>query len=163
MLNNKPITTNITGQNTERGFTLMEVAVASLITMGGLVFLASLLTLAIGQNRHVKQSTATTMIAQQKMEEMNTLEKTDTRLTIGGGTDEATKKTGYWDQIYVKDSGLITTDIPAGETPHYLRYWKVEADPTLDRTVIISVRVVAVQPAKGRKSEETTLASVRSW
>jgi prepilin-type N-terminal cleavage/methylation domain-containing protein len=51
----------------EKGFTLIEVAVASIIMTVGLIFLAGLFTLAISQNKLVKQSTTTTMVAQQKL------------------------------------------------------------------------------------------------
>src|ERR1051325_9222014 len=139
MRNHKSETEARPATNAEGGFTVIEVAVASIITVVGLIFLASLFVLAIGQNRHAKQATAATMIAQQKLEEINAVEKNDPRLTIGGGLDEASKQTGYCDQVLVHDSGTVTTVIPSGEVPNYARYWKIEADPTLDRTAIISV------------------------
>lgn len=147
----------------EDGFTLIEVCMASLLVMVGLVFLAQLFVVAIKQNRSVKQQTAATAIAQQKMEELNALEKTDARLLTGGGLDIASKQNGYYDQVYVNDAGTVSTTIPAGQVANYKRYWKIEADPSLNRTFIISVRVVSVFISKGGRQEETTLASVRSW
>ncbi len=147
----------------EAGFTLIEVCIASLLTMVGLVFLAQLFVVAVKQNRSVRQMTAATAIAQQKMEELNAIEKTDARLLVGGGLDDSAKQSGYYDQVYVNDAGTISAIIPAGQIANYHRYWKIEADPSLDRTRLISVRVVSVAAAKGGRPEQTTLASVRSW
>jgi type II secretory pathway pseudopilin PulG len=149
--------------NDEAGFTLIEVAVAAIITTIGLVFLAGLFTLAIAQNKNIKQFTSTTLLAQQKLEELNAIERLDPRLDEGGGLKESQKENGYYDSVYVDDAGTITTAIPEGETPNYMRYWKVEPDPEIDNAVIISVRVVALYASRGRTAEETTLTTVRSW
>lgn len=147
----------------ESGFTIIEVTIASVITMIGLISLASLFTLAISQNKLVKQHTATTSMAQQKLEELNARDKTDTRMSVGGSLNEAGKVTGYWDEIYVDDKGTVSTTIPSGQSASYKRYWQIEADPQLAFTVIISVRVVATQASRGRTPEETTLVSIRSY
>ena len=151
-------------ENNEGGFTVLETAIASLITMTSLVFLAGLFTLGMAQNRLVKQYTTAVALAQQKLEELNAIETSDRRLRIGGGLTEQTKVNNYCDTVYVDpDTGVITTNIPAGTTPIYDRYWQVEADPQLNRAVIVSVRVKARQPSLGRGVEETTLTTVRSW
>ena len=151
--------------NKESGFTLIEVAIASFITMSSLVFLAGLFTLAMSQNRMVKQYTTTVALAQEKLEELNAIETSDARLFVGGGLTEATKQNGYFDTVYVDpDTGSVTTIIPAGVTPLYDRYWQVEADASLaSNAVIISVTVRTRQPSIGRAAEETTLATERSW
>ena len=151
-------------ENNESGFTLIELAVASIITMVSLVFLATLFTLAMSQNHLVKQETTTTALAQWKLEEINAIEPTDDRLDPGGGLTDGTKQTGYCDTVYVNpDTGQITTTIPAGATPIYDRYWMVENDSQLSNTRLITVRVRSRQPSMGRTSEETTLTTVRSW
>ena len=159
----KQTTNNLRPGGKENGFTILEVAVASVITIGGLVFLASLFLVAISQNRSTKQSTATTALAQQKLEELNALEKNDARLALGGGLTEAAKQDSYWDEIYVDSVGGVTTTVPAGASAQYRRYWKIENDPALERVSVISVRVVALQAAKGKTAEETSLMTVRSW
>jgi type II secretory pathway pseudopilin PulG len=153
----------------ERGFSLIEVAVASVITMVSLVFLASLFTLAMSQNKMVKQFTATTSLAQQKLEELMAIEKNDARLLIPGGQTsvgaltEATKVTNYYDSLCVDSSGTPTADC-TGQVPSYRRYWKIENDPGgLDRAIVIAVRVVALQASRGNLNEETTLTTVRSF
>jgi len=155
-------------ESNEAGFTILEVAIASVISTVGLVFLATLFTLGIAQNRMVKQYTTATSLAQQKLEEFNAYEKTDARIvTTGGGLAKDStdpKQTGYYDTVYVNpETGTVTNIIPQGATPIYDRYWKVENDQTLNNTRIISVRVAARQPTVGRRSEETTLTTVRSW
>lgn len=151
-------------ENNESGFTVLETAIASVITMTSLVFLAGLFTLGMAQNRLVKQYTTAVALAQQKLEELNSIETSDTRMAVGGGMTDATKQNGYSDTVYVDpDTGTITTNIPRGTTPIYDRYWLVEADSQLNRAVIVSVRVRARQPSLGRGVEETTLTTVRSW
>jgi Tfp pilus assembly protein PilV len=155
---------NQTQANGESGFTLIEVAIASVISMVGLMALASLFTYAIYQNKLIKQYTATTAMAQQKLEELNAIEKTDSRLDIGGSLNETGKQTGYWDEVYVDEkTGTVSTTIPTGQTANYRRYWQVEADPQLEYTVLVIVRVVATQASRGKKPEETTLVSIRSF
>ena len=150
----------------EAGFTVLEVAIASVISTVSLVFLASLFTLGIAQNRMVKQYTTATKLAQQQLEQLNAVERTDARLTVGGGlniTGDA-KQPNYNDTVFVDpDTGVITTVIPSGATPIYDRYWKIEADTQLTTSYIISVRVVARQPTVGRAAEEVTLTTARSW
>jgi type II secretory pathway pseudopilin PulG len=152
------------GEKNESGFTLIEVAVASVITMVGLVFLASLFPLAMAQNHLVKQETTATALAQQKLEEINAVDPGDFRLDVGGGLTEATKANNYFDTLYVNpDTGVVTTVIPQGSTPIYDRYWMVENDSSLNNTVLITVRVKARQQSMGKTDEETTLTTVRSW
>ncbi|HWX40123.1 MAG TPA: prepilin-type N-terminal cleavage/methylation domain-containing protein, partial [Blastocatellia bacterium] len=78
------MTEQISPNSNQGGFTLIEVAVASVISMTGLVFLATLFTLAIAQNKHVKQSTSSVTFAQEKMEKLSAIPNDDNRLTIGG-------------------------------------------------------------------------------
>jgi hypothetical protein len=151
-------------EKSERGFSVIEVAFASVITMVGLAFVATLFTIAIKQNRMVKQHTTTTALAQQKLEEINAIEPGDDRLKPGGGLTAETKKVNYSDTVYVNpDTGTVTAIIPVGATPIYDRFWLVEDDTELDRTRLVSVRVVARQPGGGRTAEETILTTVRSW
>ncbi|HEX5736226.1 MAG TPA: prepilin-type N-terminal cleavage/methylation domain-containing protein [Blastocatellia bacterium] len=154
--------------NDQGGFTLIEVAVASIITMVGLVFLASLFTLAITQNRVVKQFTSTTALAQEKIEELNAIDYGDKKLNVGGDLDNqvSVNDVNYFDEVFVDDqTGEVKTgaQIPQGQVPHYRRFWRIENDPELLDTVIISVRVAALQAGRNTgMAEETTLATVRS-
>ncbi len=152
-------------KNNESGFTMIEVAVASVIMTVGLVFLATLFTLAMAQNRLVKQETTATALALQKLEDLNSQGPEDDQLIIGGGLDEATKKPSYWDTLYVNPTtGEITTTLPTGGTPIYDRYWKIEHDPAaLTQSIFITVRVKARQPSVSKTAEEAKITTVRSW
>ena len=150
-------------ENNESGFTVLEVAIASVITMTGLVFLAGLFTLAMAQNRLVKQYTTAVALAQWKLEELNAIETSDRRLFLGGSLDAQVRD--YSDTVYVDpENGDVTTVIPEGVTPIYDRFWKIENDDSLaSNAKIISVKVRARQPSIGRTAEEATLATERSW
>src|SRR2546423_6943952 len=80
-------------QSDEAGFTVLEVAMAAVITMVSLSFLAGLFTLGIAQNRMVKQYTTTTALARQKLEELNAIERSDARLrSVAASTSAATRR-----------------------------------------------------------------------
>lgn len=158
--------------NNEAGFTVLEVAMASVITMVGLAFLAGLFTLGIAQNRMVKQYTTATGLARQKLEELNSIEQADARLAVGGGLNRPdlandTPQANYKDTVYVNpETGMVENDpnnFPTGATPIYDRYWRIENDSQLTTTFIISVRVVARQPSVGRSPEEATLTTARGF
>jgi hypothetical protein len=119
-----------------------------------------LFTLAIAQNKLVKQFTSTTLLAQQKLEELNAIEKNDplNRLALGGSLVESAKQNNYYD--FLDENGSKVT---SQEAAIYRRYWKIEPDPQLGQAIIISVRVEAVQASRGRTAEETTLTTVRSF
>lgn len=158
----------------EQGFSLIEVAIASVITMVGLVFLASMFTLAMSQNRMIKQHSTTTSLAQHKLEELMAIERNDARLLIptgqtsAGNLTESGKVTNYYDSFCVNDAGVPSTDCSPGgipQSPSYRRYWKVENDPGgFDRAIVIIVKVVALHASRaGGMNEETTLTTVRSF
>ncbi len=154
-------------ENNQSGFTVIEVAVASVISMIGLIFLAGLFTLAISQNRVVKQFTATTALAQEKIEELTSVEFSNNRLKLGGDLKSQVKvgTVPYYEDIYVneKTGEIKLTPIQTGDQPFYRRYWKIETDTDLNNTIIISVRVAALQAGRNAgKAEETTLVTVRS-
>jgi hypothetical protein len=155
-------------ENDQGGFTLIEVAIASIITMVGLIFLASLFTLAMTQNRVVKQFTSTTALAQEKIEELNAIDYGDNKMSVGGDLENqfSVGNVNYFDEVFVDDqTGDVMTgaQIPQGQVPHYRRYWRIENDPELINTLIISVRVAALQAGRNTgMAEETTLATVRS-
>ena len=155
-------------ENTESGFTIIEVAVASVVSMVGLLCLAGLFTLSISQSRVVKQFSSTTALAQEKLEQLTTFERSDSRLAVGGDLNSSLTvgSITYSDDIFVDDTGAvyINTNIPSGSKAQYRRFWTVQSSPTLTNTMIVAVRVVALQAGRNiGKAEETTLMSVRSW
>lgn len=155
-------------KDSQSGFTILEVSVASVVSMVGLLCLAGLFSLSISQNRVVKQFASTTALAQEKLEQLMTFEKSDGRLTVGGDLNAAQTVGSllYSDDIFVDDGGqiYINSSIPSGSKPQYRRFWTVQNSPTLTNTIIVGVRVLALQAGRNTgKAEETTLTNVRSW
>lgn len=155
-------------ENSQSGFSILEVSVASVVSMVGLLCIAGLFSLSISQGRVVKQFSATTALAQEKLEQLTTFERGDSRLTVGGDLNTAQTVGGlvYSDDIFVDDAGpvYINGSIPPLSKAQYRRYWTVQNSPTLTNTMIVAVRVVALQAGRNSgKAEETTLMSVRSW
>lgn len=155
-------------ENSQSGFSIIEVSVASVVSMVGLLCLAGLFTLSISQGRVVKQFSASTALAQEKLEQLTTFERSDSRLAVGGdlNTAQTVGALVYSDDIFVEDTGqvYINTSIPSGSKAQYRRFWTVQSSPTLTNTMIVAVRVVALQAGRNSgKAEETTLMSVRSW
>jgi hypothetical protein len=152
----------------QSGFTVLEVVIATVVAMIGLLSLAGLFTLSISQNRVVKQFASTTALAQEKIEQLTAIEKADNRLAVGGDLNIA-KTVGaivYSDDIYVDDAGLVylNGNIPVGVKALYRRFWTVASSAALANTVIIGVRVVALQSGRNTgRAEETVLTTVRSW
>jgi len=87
----------IIGRN-EKGFTLIEVIIAIAILSVGLLALASMQVAAIKGNAHANRLTEATTLAQDKVEELISLQytvsSTDTRLTAGED-EEVNPPEGY--------------------------------------------------------------------
>ena len=161
--------------NSEGGFTLIEVAIASVISMISLMFLATLFTLALFQNKHSKQSASALAVAQAKMENLETVQPSDAKLTIGGGPAgqgvtlaqaEAGKQAGYWDQVWVNETtgAIVTATSNGGAMPNYNRYWNIQKDPDPNfvNAVIITVYVTATSAQGGLAPDQATLVTERS-
>lgn len=155
-------------ENGQSGFTIIEVSIAALISMVGLVCVAGLFTLSISQNKVVRQFASTTALAQEKLEQLTALERNDTRLAVGGNLNAAATvgTIVYSDDIHIGDTGQVYLNaaIPAGLRPQYRRYWSVQTIPALANSIVIGVRVVALQIGRNTgRAEETTLTTVRTW
>lgn len=150
---------------TEGGFTLVEVSIASVVSMISLIFLASLFTLAIYQNRHVKQTTSATALAQMKMEELLSVQPNDSRLQVGGGINPSSPVANYNDNVYVMDTGTVSTTQPtSGVYSTYQRFWNIQSDPDANFTnsVIVTVYVQAAYNTQGTTRDQATLVTERS-
>src|SRR5258707_10948320 len=117
-------------ENSQSGFTILEVSVASVVSMVGLLCLAGLFSLSISQGRVVKQFSASTALAQEKLEQLTTFERSDTRLAVGGDLNAAQTVGAivYSDDIFVDDTGQVSINgaIPSGSKAQYRRFWTVQ-------------------------------------
>ena len=149
----------------ERGFSLVEVMVASLILTTGVLALAQLFTLSTTANVSSRYTTYTTVLAGQKMEELRALTwgfdlaglpVSDTETDTASPDDATTGGTGlapspatslqgntagyvdYVDQFGHKLGGGSAA--PAGAV--YVRRWSVEPLPTNpNNTLVLQVLV----------------------
>jgi prepilin-type N-terminal cleavage/methylation domain-containing protein len=99
--------------NDQRGFTLIEAMVALMIATVGLIAMAELMAVTLRMQQLGRNSTSTSRLAQDKVDELNTVGFNDPQMACGG---------------------LLTDDVdnhndrPAGAT-NYKRRWAVSAGP----------------------------------
>jgi prepilin-type N-terminal cleavage/methylation domain-containing protein len=108
--------------SSSRGFSLVEVLVATTILVIGVAALAQLFVLAISANARARTATVAVLLAQQKVEQ---LEAAGDGLT-GSPPDALTRNaSGFWDS-----------------TGGFLRRWSVEPLPEdSERTFVVQVVV----------------------
>lgn len=108
------------GQNSQRGMSLIEVLVAMMVTVVGVVAVATLILYGIGLQVQSRDATMANALAKSKIEEL-----TISLPAVGGDLDN--NVTGY-------------NDTPTGFT----RRWVVTAGPA--NTLDVTVRVIAENP-----------------
>jgi prepilin-type N-terminal cleavage/methylation domain-containing protein len=171
----------------ERGFSLVEVIVATGILVVALVSLAQLFTIAVRANIASRTTTDATVLAQQKVEELRALtwgfdlqgapvSDTTTDTTVfpeqpGGGTGLSPSPASalakdiagfvdYIDRFGRKVGGRA--DPPADVI--YTRRWAIDPLPASPETLVIQVRVMR-NPGQGdvnRLPEEARLTTVKT-
>ncbi len=125
----------------ERGFSLVEVLIASTVLIGALLSLAQLLSLATAANAAAGRATFSAVLAAEKLEELHTLTWESVRRQTGESVD------------YLDRSGQ-PVGIAGAAT--YGRRWLIDplpADP--DNSLVIQVVV------SGRR-DEARIAGVRT-
>lgn len=125
----------------ERGFSLVEVLIASAILIVALLSLAQLFSLATAANAAARRATFSTVFAAEKLEELHTLTWESVRRQAGESVD------------YLDGSGRPVEGAAAAT---YGRRWLVEplpADP--NNSLVIQVIV------RGRR-DEVRIAGVRT-
>ena len=154
----------------DRGFSLLEALIATTIVCGAVAALAQLSALAIGANRSARATTFTSLLAQQKMEQLRALTwgfdaaggpQTDTTTNVAAGPDVAggigltpspadaldRNSDGYCDFVDRNGRSLGGgTTAPAGAA--YLRRWSIALLPaSVDRTIVFEVLAVPMRYA----------------
>jgi prepilin-type N-terminal cleavage/methylation domain-containing protein len=158
--------------NSESGFSLIEVLVATGILAVALVSLAELFAISTKSNATAKNAGMTMILAEQKIEQLRGLlygfdvsglpiQDTQTDLAVyppaasgGKGLGPSTENTiqnsvdGYVD--YISSTGASLgggTTVPAGTT--YIRRWSVEPLPTNPNNVTVMQVLVTRRPDRG--------------
>jgi prepilin-type N-terminal cleavage/methylation domain-containing protein len=125
----------------ERGFSLVEVLIASTILVVALLSLAQLLSLATSANAAARRATLSAVLAAEKLEELRALTWESVRRQAGESSD------------YLDRSGRR---VPGAAAATYGRRWLIDplpADP--DNALVIQVIV------SGRR-DEARIAGVRT-
>ena len=133
----------------EKGFTLVETLIALVILSFGLMALAQVLAMTLLMNKNNgRDASKTVALAHDKMEELGSLNFTDTAtnltanppyptngvgLTAGGSIAPAATVDGYVD--YLDDGGSRTTAASAAFT----RQWQIISDTANLKRIMVSV------------------------
>jgi prepilin-type N-terminal cleavage/methylation domain-containing protein len=126
----------------EGGFTLVEVLVCTFILTIGMVSTAGLLAVTLQAQQAARESTRSTRLAHDKMDELMKLNFTDARVSIGGNLDANVAN---------------HNDTPV---PGVTLRWLVAAGPT-DDTRVLTVRVTNMRAQQQRRADLTTI--IRQW
>ena len=153
----------------ESGFTLIEAAIAALVLLIAIVFVAQMYVTAMQQNRSSRRYTHATAVAQSKLEELNAVPIGQLRYggdLLTGNADGKQGAEGFFDYVAIDqvDSDKIGV-VKEKESASYARYWRIDADqdPAAWNGVYrITVRVVSLKPAFGDLPEEAEISTIRS-
>jgi len=135
-----------------RGFTLIEVLMATAILVVGVAALAQLFVLAVSANATSRVATAGVVLAQQKIEQLTAA---GARLTPSPPDALAANEPGYCE--FVAEGGdAVDCDAPRPGAALFQRRWSVEPLPEdPDDNVVVQVSVT-------RNREESRLVAVVS-
>ena len=135
--------------NNQQGFTIVEVTIAMLILLIGLVSIAELFAVAMHANAYSFNNGAATIAAQDKIEEFHNLDFDD---TTGPGT-----------QIQLTPVG---TDTLSANVNHYndtkgtfIRRWSVAPGSTPD-TRLITLRIIPTVTDPRRAKQAITITTI---
>ena len=156
----------------EGGFSLVETIIASSVMMAGVITLAQPFVMSTRTNVAAKSTSIAAVLAQQKMEQLRSLEwgfdalglpNTDTTtntavvpMAANGGTGLSPSPTGAGNPLKANVAGWVdyvdrygnslgggTTTPPAGTS--YIRRWSVEPLPTNpNNTIVLQVLVTPI-------------------
>src|SRR5438067_12384125 len=133
----------------QQGFTILEVTIAMLVLLIGLVSIAELFAVAMHANAYSFNNGAATVAAQDKIEEFHNLDFDDT--------------TGPGAQIQLTPFG---TDTLNANVPNYndtkdtsIRRWSVAQGPTPD-TRLVTLRIIPTVTDPRRAKQEITVTTI---
>jgi prepilin-type N-terminal cleavage/methylation domain-containing protein len=151
-------------ENMQHGFSLVEVVVATALVGTGAIAVAQLTIVATRANRVARSTTATTVIAEQKMEELQSAEWAGLTVspsgTLGRNTD------GYCDFID-GDGRKIGSGTVAPTGAVFVRRWAIDRLTTA-AALVLQVSVVPVSDAGGagaagpRRLEEARIVGIKN-
>jgi type II secretory pathway pseudopilin PulG len=122
----------------EKGFTLVEVLVSTVVMTIGLVGIAALLAITTEMHLGAREAARSTRLAQDKFDDLMKLDFSAPEVAIGGDLDA--NATDYFEEPV---TGVTVR-------------WAVAAGPT-DDTRVVTVRVVNEKAQKYRRTDLTTI------
>jgi len=129
--------------NNERGFTIVEAVVATLVCTVGLVAMAELLAVTLRLQQLGRNSTSAVRLAQDKVDQLTTMNFTTNPQAACGGS--ITADAANHNDVPMDDNG--TPDDPDDDTVSrgYTRRWVISAGPDGDANLReVTVRVIPV-------------------
>jgi prepilin-type N-terminal cleavage/methylation domain-containing protein len=127
----------------ERGFTLIEVMICTLILATGMLAIAGLLGVSTQMQIGAREAARSMRLAQEKVDQLMKLDfDTDGSIALGGSLTEDSE-----DHFEQPLSGVTVR-------------WAV-ADGPIDDTRVLTVRVVNLRAQQYRETELTTI--IREW
>ena len=114
----------------QAGFTLAEVAMASVIMMVGLLSMAQLFALSALHNQSSKQTTIATSLAHRKLEQLLSVPLNSAMIAYGGSLGASGATTGYVENYYVDPTTkrIAQTAFFSGQPVTYVVTWIVQTD-----------------------------------
>jgi type IV pilus modification protein PilV len=135
--------------NNERGFTLIEAMVATVVLTVGLLAMAELLAVSLRMHQLGRNSTTATRLAQDKFEEM---------MKMNFSTNPAIQVTNCANALGADVANCFDTPANSGFT----RRWQVTAGPTV-RLRTVTVRVIPTNADRRVGTDFTVTSLIRSW
>ena len=126
---------NLTAENENEGFTLIEILIAMLILSVGILGMAALTVGIINGNKLSNNLSAATTLAQDKMEDVRRLGYTGTSATTATDTENYSSITGY---ATFKRVVVTTVDSPAPgmKTITITTYWDSDGHSVELKTIL---------------------------
>jgi hypothetical protein len=170
--------------NGEKGFSVLEAIIATGLMAGALVSLGQMFAISVANNRSARTGSYSTMLAQQKMEQLRGLTwgfdtlglpMSDTTTNTAAPTETPTGGTGLspspqgtltsrmsgWVD-YVDAAGNVLgggTTVPPNAL--YIRRWAIEPLPTNPNNTIVIHVLVTTKPSRGAADADNSTVRLR--
>jgi len=125
---------------TNRGYSLIETLLATILLVSGIIHLATLFSFSEGIRFRNRQRTAAVLLVYNKMEELR-----QSVPQLGGGLDALHPVPGFFDSIDIDVDGTVTVSNSDSQRA-YLRMWQVQPSETPLVTIVVYARIGSSRP-----------------
>jgi Tfp pilus assembly protein PilV len=138
-------------QRHSRGFTLVEVVVASFILIVGIVAVAGVVGSTLGNTARSEYMTQAATLATEKLEDLNRFPPSDANVTVTNGVSAGSltaDTTGYFDEVYFSPAqGAIVETTTGLDANGNLQYTTTTYTP--DGQMSVPVKTTAAPSSSG--------------